>query len=163
MAAGTLALLAAAVAAPLLTTGQFLLARTEYGTLRQAMAAIPKGKKVLVLRRKFDSRFLRATLFNGITEWYDVLRGGYVPYSFADTSSKPFVVNKKTALPAPPWDFHDAFNWQLHGRYYDYIVLFGEPTAPRAPYEDQLPADLRLVYHHDMWRVYHNPQAAPYP
>ncbi len=161
--AGTALLLLAAVAMPVLTTGQFILARTEYGSVREAMAAIPSGKKVLVLRRKFDARSMRATLFNGVTEWYAVLRGGYVPYSFADTSSKPFVVNKKTALPAPPWDWHDIFNWQQHGRYYDYIVLFAEPGSPRAPYQDQLPSDLPVVYARDYWTVYRNPNPEPYP
>ncbi len=161
--AGTLALLAAAIAMPVLTAGQFALARTEYGSIREAMASIPSGKKVLVLRKKFDSRFVRATLFNGITEWYTVLRGGYVPYSFADTSSKPFVANKKTQLPAPPWDYHDAFSWQQHGKYYDYIALFNEPGSPRAAYESELPLDLVRVYQHDMWRVYKNPNPQPYP
>ncbi len=161
--AGTLALLAAAIAMPVLTAGQFALARTEYGTIREAMASIPTGKKVLVLRKKFDSRFVRATLFNGITEWYTVLRGGYVPYSFADTSSKPFVANKKTQLPAPPWDYHDAFSWDQHGKYYDYVVLFNEPGAPRAAYEAELPLNLVRVYQHDMWRVYKNPNPLKFP
>jgi hypothetical protein len=161
--AGTALLLLAAVATPALTAGQFLLARTEYGSVREAMEAIPRGKKVLVLRRKFEARNMRAPLFNGVTEWYPVLRGGYVPYSFADTSSKPFVVNRKTALPAPNCFWQDNFTWQEHGRYYDYVALFAEPGAPRAPYDDQIPTDLPVVYRRDHWTVYRNPNPVAYP
>ncbi|MBM4345856.1 MAG: hypothetical protein FJ100_20990 [Deltaproteobacteria bacterium] len=164
VALGGLCLLLAAMLAPILTTGQFLLARTEFGSIRPALASIPKNKKVLVLRRKFDSRFVRATLFNNVPEYYAVLVGGYVPYSFADTSSKPFVVDKKTQLPAPQWDWHDSFTWQQHGRYYDFIGVFGEPGAPQGEYDRQLAAqNLPVVYRKDMWTIYKNPEPAPWP
>lgn len=164
VAIGGILLLVTAMLAPILTTGQFMLARTEFGTIRQALGTIPKNKKVLVLRRKLDSRFVRATLFNNIPEYYAVLVGGYVPYSFADTSSKPFIVNKKTQLPAPQWDWHDSFSWQHHGRYYDYIGVFTEPGEPAGEFEKQLPLhELKLVYHHDMWTIYKNPAPVLYP
>ncbi len=164
VALGGLCLLLTAMLAPVLTTGQFLLARTEFGSIRQALGSIPKDKKVLVLRRKFDSRFVRATLFNNVPEYYAVLVGGYVPYSFADTSSKPFVVNKKTQLPAPQWDWHDSFTWQQHGRHYDYIGVFGEPGAPKGEYDRQLAAqNLPVVYSKDMWTIYKNPDPVPWP
>lgn len=161
---GSLLLLLVAVLTPVLTTGQFLLARTEFGSIRQAMGKIPKNKNVLVLRRKFDSKFLRATLFNNIPEYYAVLVGGYVPYSFADTSSKPFIANKKTQLPAPQWDWHDSFSWQQHGRYYDYIGVFEEPGAAKGEFDRELAQrDLQLVYRRDMWTIYKNPKPEPLP
>ena len=148
---------------PIATMESFLLARTEFGDIRHALATIPSGQKVLVLRRKLLSKHMKYTIFNNITEYYAVLVGGYVPYSFADTSSKPFVVNRKHAVPAPPWDSPDAFSWEAHGRYYDYVVLFSEAGAARESYEDQLPATLTPVYQRAPWRVYRNPAPARWP
>ncbi|MSP90773.1 MAG: hypothetical protein EXR79_03040 [Myxococcales bacterium] len=160
---GSCLLFVAACWLPIATIESFLLARTEFGDIRRALATIPPGHKVLVLRRKLLSRHMKYTIFNNITEYYAVLVGGYVPYSFADTSSKPFVVNRKYAVPAPPWDTPDAFSWEAHGRYYDYLVLFGESGAAREPYEDQLPATLHTVYQRAQWRVLRNPVPAQWP
>lgn len=154
---GTALLLAAAVALPILTARAFVQTRKEYGAIREAYAAIPPGKSVLTLRSKRASDRFRYHIFNNIGEYYGVMRGGYVPYSFADTSSKPVVVNKATAFPAPPWDQHDAFSWRDHGHCYDYIALYDEIRAAPAAYERELPKDLKVIFRRNHWRVLRNP------
>jgi hypothetical protein len=161
---GTALLVSVAVLLPLVTVRQFRLARTEYGDLRAAMQAIPPGRRVLALRREVTGHYLKDDIFNNLTEWYAILRGGYVPYSFADTSSKPFVVNKATALPAPPWDNQYSFSWQSHGQYYDYVVVYRQqPDAAEAVEAAIPPAAAVLAYAQDHWRVYRNLAPEPYP
>lgn len=160
---GTALMAICAVALPLATVHGFRLARAEYGDIRRAMAAIPRGKAVLLLRHSVSVRSLKYPIFNGLTEWYAVMRGGYVPYSFADTSSKPVVLNRATALPAPPWDAQNQFSWPAHGRYYDYIVVFRAVAGKRDTFEEALPADLQFVYGDRLWRVYRNPVRERWP
>ncbi len=160
---GTALLVAVAVALPLLTARAFLQTRKEYGAIREAYAAIPPGKSVLTLRSKRASERFRYHIFNNIGEYYGVMRGGYVPYSFADTSSKPVVVNKATAFPAPPWDMHELFSWHDHGHCYDYIALYNEIGAPPAAYERELPKDLKTVFRRGHWRVLRNLHPDPCP
>lgn len=162
---GTLLLSGVAIAMPILTMRAFLQARQEYGAIREAYAAIPRGKSVLTLRSKRASAHFRYHIFNNIGEYYGVMRGGYVPYSFADTSSKPVIVNKATAFPAPPWDQHEAFSWREHGRCYDYIALYNEIGALPASYERELPKTLVPVFGRGHWRVLRNPHpdACPDP
>ena len=160
---GTLAMVAAGIVLPLATAQSFLLARTEYGHVREAFAQIPKGKAVMTLRSKRESQWFRYHIFNNIHEFYGMFGRGYVPYSFADTSSKPVVVRKDRAYPAPPWDVHNAFGWREHGRFYDYLVLYNEIGAPPAPYEAELPHWLEPVYRRGHWRVFRNPLPDEYP
>jgi hypothetical protein len=160
---GTGLLVTAAIVVPLLAGQTVLMTQTEYGHIRAAYNAIPPGKRVLTLRSKRQSAHIRFHIYNGIGEYYGVLRHGYVPYSFADTSSKPMVVDKKTALPAPPWDSHDQFNWQAHGRYYDYIALYDEIGAGPPPWRDDLPETLVPVFGRGHWHVLWNPAPDPWP
>lgn len=152
------ALLVAAVAG--LTVHQTQL---EYGVIREAYDAIPPHKRVLTLRSKRTSAWTRLHIYNNIGEYYAVMRHGYVPYSFADTSSKPLVVDTKTALPAPPWDTHGQFSWQAHGRYYDYIALYDDVAGQPPSWYDDLPPWLERVFARGHWQVLRNPLPEPWP
>lgn len=160
---GTASLLAAAIVLPLGTLHAFRVANREYGAIRQAYAAIPPGKAVLTLRSKRSTSWLRYHIFNNVGEYYGVFRKGYVPYSFADTSSKPLVVDKRTAIPAPPWDQHELFRWDAHGRYYDYIAMFDDPGSPPPPWRSELPDSLEPVFQRGAWKVLRNPSPDPWP
>lgn len=155
--AGTGLMVACAILLPVLTTRQFRADRAMYGDIRGAYAAIPQGKRVLTLRGQRPSHWF---LFN-IGEYYAIFRQGYVPYSFADTSSKPIVINRMTALPAPPIVDLEFFTWQQHGRFYDYIARYDEPGLER-PWQPQLPA-LPLVFQGKGWTVWKNPAPDPWP
>jgi hypothetical protein len=137
-------------------------AREEYGAIRQAYGTIPEGRAVLTLRSKRQSHWFRYHIFNGIGEYYGVMRRGYVPYSFADTSSKPVVVNRETAYPAPSWDAHEQFTWQDHGRFYDYIALFDD-VGVKPSWLVELPRSLVPVFHRGRWTVLRNPTPDPWP
>jgi len=160
--AGTALLAIAALVMPIATAGNFMLARTEYGSIRAAMASIPPGQRVLTLRRKRESRYLRNPIFSNIGEYYAIARHGYVPYSFADSSSKPVVARREHAIPAPIWYDHGTYSHKKHGRYFDYIVIyrgFGEKTGS---WERSL-RDWHTVYHRDRWLVLRNPQRELWP
>lgn len=160
--AGTACFVLASLVLALTTYRCFRHAREEYGAIRQAYGAIPEGKAVLTLRSKRRSDWFRYHIFNGIGEYYAVMRRGYVPYSFADTSSKPVVVNRDTAYPAPSWDAHEQFTWQDHGRYYDYLVLFDDPGV-KPSWLAELPRTLVPVFHRGRWTVLRNPRPDPWP
>lgn len=155
---GTALMAVTALLLPVATSRAFASARAEYGQIREAMAAIPPGKYVLVLRHHVTCKSLKYTIFNGLTEWYAVMRGGYVPYSFADTSSKPIMQTAEPPLPAPPWDAQEYFSWSAHGQYYDYVVVFREVAGKRDSFEEALPPEAVLVYGDPLWRVYNNPR-----
>lgn len=142
---------------PLATIAEFRADRALLGDIRAAYGAIPPGKRVLTLRGRRPSRWF---LFN-LGEYYAVFRHGYVPYSFADTSSKPVVLDPLTALPAPPAVDLEFFSWRQHGRYYDYIVRYDEPDVKK-PWQPNLPR-LPLVLRAPGWTVWHNPQPEPWP
>ena len=150
-------MLACAIALPLATLREFRADRVLMGQIREAYDHIPMGKRVLTLRGRRPSRW---HLFN-IGEYYAVFRHGYVPYSFADTSSKPVVVNRATALPAPPVVDLEFFNWRQHGRFYDYIARYDEPGLDK-PWTPNMP-NLPVVWRGKGWTVWRNPQPEVWP
>ena len=160
---GMLCMIAASIVLARTTWRSFQGAQTEFDSIRQAYGRIPEGKAVLTLRSKRKSQWFRYHIFNGIGEYYGVLRRGYVPYSFADTSSKPVVINRDTAIPAPPWDAQEQFTWRDHGRYYDYIALYDDLGSGPPPWQDELPKDLVEIYHHGRWRILRNLSPDPWP
>lgn len=155
--AGALMLVIAAIYLPVATALSFRQDRDVFGQVRAAYAAIPVGKSVLTLRAGRPSRWFLFT----IGEYYAVFRQGYVPYSFADTSSKPIVVNRKTQLPAPPIIDQEAFTWHNHGRFYDYIAMYIE-TGMVHQTDFELPP-MPIVFRAQNWTIYRNPQPDAFP
>jgi len=159
---GTALLAVVAVLMPLQTAGAFMLARTEMGSIRQAYGTIPPDRTVLTLRWRRHSRYLKEPVFTGIGEYYAVFQGGYVPYSFADSSSKPLLRNAETALPCPVWFDHGTFSMKAHGRFYDYIVIYRPQEEGPGAWERSLRSWER-IYRRDRWQVFRNPQPAEWP
>ena len=155
--AGAALMLACAIFLPIQVLAEFRADRALMGDIRQAYDHLPPGQRVLTLRGRRPSRWF---LFN-IGEYYAVFRHGYVPYSFADTSSKPVVVNRRTALPAPPAVDLEFFSWQQHGRYYDYLVRFDEPGLAH-PWTPAMP-NLPVVWRGKGWTVWRNPHREDWP
>ncbi len=154
---GACLMVTCAIFLPLATLREFREDRALMGDVREAYDHIPMGQRVLTLRGRRPSRWF---LFN-IGEYYAVFRHGYVPYSFADTSSKPVVVNRDAALPAPPAIDLEFFNWQQQGRYYDYIVRFDEPGLLH-PWTPTMP-NLPVVWRGRGWTVWRNPHPDVWP
>ena len=154
---GTILMVVCAILLPTLTARQFRADRAMYGDIREAYAAIPEGQRVLTLRGQRPSHWF---LFN-IGEYYAIFRHGYVPYSFADTSSKPIVINRTTALPAPPIVDLEFFTWSQHGRFYDYIVRYDEPGIER-PWQPNLP-NIPKIFEGKGWTVWKNPSPDTWP
>ena len=159
---GTICFIAAATFMPVRTAGAFMLARTEYGSIRQAMDQIPPGKDVLTLRTRGESAFLEQPAYRNIGEYYGVMRGGYVPYSFADTSSKPVKIRPEHRRPAPAWYDQNAFRYEDHGQYYDYIVVYRHPADSAPRFEQQL-KKLPLIWQRDRWSIYYNADKQAWP
>ncbi len=159
---GTALMAIVSVLVPLHTAGTFMMVRTEYGSIREAFGSIPAGRNVLTLRMKRGSRYLREMIFSNIGEYYAVFQGGYVPYSFADSSSKPIVTRTEAAMPAPTWFDHTTFSLDAHGKYYDYIVIFRDLEERPGSWERSL-ASWHRVYQRDNWQVYRNPAPEHWP
>ena len=160
--AGTMCLALAAAMMPIATAGMFLLARTEYGSVRDAMGSIPTGKRVLTLRYKRDSAYLRNGVFSNVGEYYAIFRHGYVPYSFADSSSKPVVARRPHTIPAPVWYDHGTFSKKNHARYVDYVAIFRGLDEKPGGWERSL-RDWQVIYQRDRWLVLKNPDRLPWP
>ncbi len=139
------------------TAREFIQDRKLLGEIREAYDHIPPDQRVLTLRGSRPSRW---HLFN-VGEYYAVFRHGYVPYSFADTSSKPVVVDRQMALPAPPIVDLEFFNWKEQGRYYDYLVRFDELGLAH-PWEPRMP-NLPVVWRGKGWTVWRNPVREAWP
>ncbi len=159
---GTSLMVLVAVLMPLHTAGTFLLVRTEYGSIREAYGSIPPNRNVLTLRMKRNSRWLREMMLSNIGEYYAVFQGGYVPYSFADSSSKPIITRTEASLPAPTWFDHNTFSIDAHGKYYDYIAIYRDLDERPGAWERSL-AHWDRVYQRDYWQVYRNPEVAAWP
>lgn len=159
---GTLALFSAAVVMPIMTTGAFMMASTEYGSIREAYGSIPSGRKVLTLRATRHSQYLREPIFSGIGQFYAISQRGYVPYSFADSSSKPMVVRREQQVPCPIWYDHFTFTMKDHGRFYDTIVVYRAQGERPGRWESDLKG-WELSYQRDRWKVYNNPHPDPWP
>ncbi len=159
---GTSLMVLVAVLMPLHTAGTFLLVRTEYGSIREAFGSIPPNRNVLTLRMKRNSRWLREMMFSNIGEYYAVFQGGYVPYSFADSSSKPIITRTEASLPAPTWFDHNTFSVDAHGKYYEYIAIYRDLEERPGAWERSL-AHWHRVYQRDYWQVYRNPEVAAWP
>lgn len=159
---GTLAMAAAALWMPLATMQSFLLARTEFGAIRQAYGSIRPGAKVLTLHPRACSRYLHACVLHDIGTWYAVMRGGYVPVPFGDPALQRVQVRADRQLPAPPVEEPESFSWQAHGRYYDYIAVYKDLGEPTLGFESQF-KNLPRVYQRGHWQVFQNLQPVAFP
>ncbi len=159
---GTIAMLVASVMMPIYTSGVFMLARTEFGSIREAFQTIPPNRSVLTLRMKRQSQWLEERIFSNIGEYYGIFRGGYVPYSFADSSSKPVITRPEASMPAPVWYDHTTFGMKPHGKYYDYVVLFRGLSERTGTWELGL-RTWHKIYQRDHWQVFRNPHKAKWP
>lgn len=159
---GTVAMLVASVMMPIYTSGVFMLARTEFGSIREAFHTIPPNRSVLTLRMKRQSQWLEERIFSNIGEYYAIFRGGYVPYSFADSSSKPVITRPEATMPAPVWYDHTTFGMKPHGKYYDYIAVYRGLNERTGTWELGL-RKWHKIYQRDHWQVFRNPAKATWP
>lgn len=159
---GTIAMLVTSVMMPIYTSGVFMLARTEFGSIREAFQTIPPDRSVLTLRMKRQSRWLEERIFSNVGEYYAIFRGGYVPYSFADSSSKPVITRTEATMPAPVWYDHTTFGMRPHGKYYDYIAVYRGLGERTGTWELEL-RKWHKIYQRDHWQVFRNPRKAKWP
>ncbi len=162
--AGSAALLAAAVWLPISTVRSAVLVQPEFDHMAEALATIPRGKAVLVLRPDFESHWMQMHIFADVGQYAAVLRGAAVPQVFIDPVLQPVRTAAGRIRPAPPGDDHERFNWHDHGRYYDYVALFRNPFAAEPRYEALLRSWPR-VYQRGKWQVFQNlhPESWPPP
>lgn len=159
---GSLAMLLAAVVLPLATLEAFLVARAELGPVREAYAAAAPWQSCLTLRSKRASGALRLHVFYDVGRYYAVFQGGQVPHALGDEAILPLRIRPTQARPTPHGDDHDAFSWQEHGRYYDYIAVFKDVNDPPQPFEAPLAALPRL-YQRGSWQVFQSLDVQPWP
>ncbi len=160
--AGSLALLVAAVWLPISTVRSAVLVQPEFDHMAEAMASIPRGKAVLVLRPQYESHWMQMHLFADIGQYAAVLRGAAVPHVFIDPVLQPVRTAPGRIRPAPPGDDHERFSWHDHGRYYDYVALFRPPFGAEPRYEALLRSWPR-VFQRGRWQVFQNLHPEPWP
>lgn len=160
--AGTAALLVAAAWMALSALRSTVLTQQEFSHLRAAMATVPPDKSLLVLRSNDQSRWMQPAIFHHVGQWWGALGGGAVPFSFRDPALQPVRPRPGRLLPSPPADSHDQFNWNDHGRFYDFIAVYREPFAPEIRAEAMLRSWPRL-YHRGRWQVFQNLRTERWP
>ncbi len=160
--AGSAAMLVCAVGYPLQTTGSFMLAGADHGSMRRALTRIPSGHNVLTLTQGDGSRWLKGRVWRDSGAWYAVYQGGYAPSDFARLGLIPLAERPDRVMPRPTTAKQADFKLKEHGRYYDYVVIRRASGAKPGPWELALKGWHR-VYHRDRWQVHQNPQPAEWP
>lgn len=158
---GALCVLLAAVIMPLQTTGAFMMARTEFGGIRAAYGAIAAQRKVLTLRSRRGSPWLRQPINDHLGSYYAVLQGGIAPESFGAIWPR-LLLPVDPPLPVPEQDPHSRFSLNDHGRFYDYVVLHRGIGESPGEWEQTLGA-WNALYVNDRWQVLRNPAPAEWP
>ncbi len=94
------------------------------------MRNVPRGSSTLTLlvgdRGDVDADPL-AVAYNDFASYPQFFSGGFDPYVLQ--TGFPVVTRRDRALPAPPWSAHQQFSFDLHGRYYDYLMIHREPAV----------------------------------
>lgn len=82
-------------------------------------------------------------------EMYQVYYGGYMPWNF----DAGFPIAYRVRYPAPGWRAMD-FQWDLHARYYDYLLIFeGSGGDPRHFFRGH-EAEIDLVERQGKWTLW---------
>jgi hypothetical protein len=120
---------------------------------RHLVRRIPRGSSTLTLTLgelsdpAVESQAVPYVQFHAYAQFF---AGGFEPWAL--NTGFPMVVRPGAALPAPTWKQPHQFRFDLHGAYYDFILirgetwdhqLFGPDDAGRAPLLEQL-GDWRL-------------------
>lgn len=155
---GTLAMGTATVVFFLATLNGFLLAETELGPMREALATLPKRQPVLTLRVRPSSRYLRYDFLHGLGAWATVLRGATTPMDHADPQLQVLAAQGQRMRPVPHPDDHESFTWHDHGRYYRYIAVRHDPRDEEPRFAGWL-RNLPQLYQRGVWQVFENPNA----
>jgi hypothetical protein len=158
---GTLLVFVAAAWMPLAMWRNLTFASAELGPMRAAMAEVPSGKTMIVLRQTADSRWHRYRVFHELQRWYPIWQGGLVGGGFPDQDLSPVKVKPKLGLPIPPAEDNATFDWLRHGQYYEYILVWRDPFESAPPFEAALRTLPRLMQR-GKWTVYRNPRHQTY-
>jgi len=136
----------------------------EIDGLHEALASIPKGRKVHAIYPAFEaeahySHFSMAH----IVDYYIVERGGLAT-PLMDGHPKDLWVVPNPPPPRAGWGMGRAFNWEKHGRYWDYFLV--KAPAPgnggASPLFAGAPSGaVTKVFEKGLWSVWKGTPPAP--
>jgi hypothetical protein len=103
--------------------------RKEVGDFDRALAAIPRGQKVVGLIHKRRSRHVAFSPFIHFVAYYQARRGGAVMFTFADFPQSPFRFRDDDRPPRVParWEWTPRRVQPSQLDWYDYALVRGRP------------------------------------
>jgi hypothetical protein len=104
----------------------------EVGAFDQALAAIPKGQRVMGLIYARGSRQVKFSPFIHFVAYYQARKGGAVMFTFADFPQSPFRFREAERPPRVPprWEWLPERVRPADMRWYDYVLVRGGAGDP---------------------------------
>jgi hypothetical protein len=123
------------------------------GPLDAVIAAIPERKRVLPLTYHEEDGIHRTNALRQVLYYYEIRKFGYVPYL---AEPYPAVTWKTSAAPHPSHFRPTDFDYQRHGRYYDYFLTTSPPGQQPGPTFPGAGGNVRLVAQGGRFAAYEN-------
>ncbi len=152
----------ALVAATLLTLGssannayEVVAAQSSLGDFDRVLRAMRPGSRLLTLTSRIDAPPNHFPPWLHAGAYHRARDGGVAEPSFATLGHWPLHFRSEVAPPAKSeafWEFHPClFRNAIDGRYYDYVLVFGDMQ----PFRDDPPGPVfRLVLREKDWTLY---------
>jgi hypothetical protein len=129
----------------------------ELGDVDAAIAAIPKGQKVVGLIYERDSAYVNFSPYIHSVALYQAERGGAVMFTFADFPQSPIVFRPDNRPPRVPprWEWlPQSVRPSPDLDWYDWVLVRGSSHPPG------LESEFELVHHSPHWSVYRRASVA---
>jgi hypothetical protein len=125
----------------------------EMDGLREVLEAVPQGLTIATLYYPGPrlAHYSDQPLLY-VSQYYLLIRGGYVPNSMGIRRGVPFFDDKHLHIPAVSnaWEF----SWPAHGTYFDGFVVRPKAGRPESPFDAGGRENVRLVKEAGNWRYY---------
>ncbi len=152
-------LLVVVVALPAFALRSLLLDSVGFGALDRALAALPADQRVCTVSARSDVRHVRAGVHDDLGAWPLIARGGLVNEPVPEVLWTPVVEFPNGHLPWLP----RAQDVRLDdARACQYFLIFRDPGVAVENIAKQFKV-LPRIYSRDMWEIYVNLRAAPWP
>jgi len=126
----------------------------EVGPLEDALAAIPPGRRVLALIYDQKGRVLEKWPYLHFGQYVMVRRGGAVAASFAASAPMPVRYRDVASFPHPGVWTPYAFDPEIHGSHYDFVLVRRAAEPPPAPLAIDETPRLQRIREAGPWAVY---------
>ncbi len=132
----------------------------EAGPIREVVAEAEPGRKLVALIFDKGSSITRHAPYLHFGQYYVVDRGGMATFSFANFPQSPILYPSVGGPPTLParWEWTpERFDWNVMGRWYDYVLIRSGRDRAGQVFSRQRD-EVELVTHKGNWWLYRNKQ-----